>query len=61
MQSATMSWKLEGASSSEAGWLSLARSGLETDPVRMADYVDQALSTARDFGDAELRLARRWR
>jgi hypothetical protein len=47
---------LDGASSSESGWLSLARSGLETDPVRMADYADAALFTAREFGDAELEI-----
>ncbi len=47
---------LDGASSSGSGWLSLARSGLETDPVRMADYADEALLTARKFGDAELEI-----
>jgi len=47
---------LDGASSSGSGWLALARSGLETDPVRMADYADEALSTARVFGDAELEI-----
>ena len=47
---------LEGQSSSEMGWLALARSGLETDPVRMAVHADEALSVAREFGDAELEI-----
>jgi DNA-binding NarL/FixJ family response regulator len=47
---------LDGASSSILGWLDLARSGLETDPVRMADYANDALSAARVFSDAELEI-----
>lgn len=47
---------LEGTSSSELGWLALARSGLESDPVRMAVHADEALSVAREFRDAELEI-----
>ena len=47
---------LEGQSASGVGWLALARSGLETDPVRMAVHADQALRVARKFGDAELEI-----
>jgi DNA-binding CsgD family transcriptional regulator len=47
---------LDGSLSSESGWLSLARGGLETDPVRMADRADEALAAAREFGDAELEI-----
>jgi DNA-binding CsgD family transcriptional regulator len=47
---------LDGSLSSESGWLSLARAGLETDPVRMADRADEALAAAREFGDAELEI-----
>jgi DNA-binding CsgD family transcriptional regulator len=47
---------LEGRSSSELGWLALARSGLESDPVRMAVHAEKALSLAREFGDAELEI-----
>jgi DNA-binding NarL/FixJ family response regulator len=47
---------LDGASSSASGWLSLARSGLETDPVRMADLAMEALTIARELGDAELEI-----
>jgi DNA-binding CsgD family transcriptional regulator len=47
---------LEGRSSAELGWLALARSGLETDPVRMAVNAEKALSLARKFGDTELEI-----
>ena len=47
---------LDGTSSPGSGWLSLARGGLETDPVRMADHAEMALSAAREFGDAELEI-----
>ena len=47
---------LDGSLSSESGWLSLARAGLETDPVRMADRADEALAAARESGDAELEI-----
>ena len=47
---------LEGTSSSERGWLALARSGLESDPVRMAVHADEALRVARELSDAELEI-----
>jgi DNA-binding NarL/FixJ family response regulator len=47
---------LDGRSSSELGWLALARSGLESDPVRMAVHAEKALSLAKEFGDAELEI-----
>ncbi|MGH8913555.1 MAG: LuxR C-terminal-related transcriptional regulator [Acidimicrobiia bacterium] len=47
---------LEGTSSSEQGWLALARSGLESDPVRMAVHADEALRVVREHSDAELEI-----
>jgi DNA-binding CsgD family transcriptional regulator len=38
------------------GWLALARSGVETDPVRMADLGDSARQSAVHHGDADLEV-----
>ncbi|WP_438853943.1 LuxR C-terminal-related transcriptional regulator [Agromyces sp. M3QZ16-3] len=45
-----------GADASAEGRLALARSMLETDPVRVADLADAALVSARDRGDVALEI-----
>ncbi len=47
---------LEGTRSSALGWLALARSGLETDPVRMAARAEEALAASLEFADEELEI-----
>lgn len=48
---------LSGAPPSRAhGWLALARSGRETDPVRMAARAEEAIELGRRFKDADLEI-----
>jgi DNA-binding NarL/FixJ family response regulator len=49
--------RLAGEPDSDAsGWLALARSTLEVDPVRMAFHAGEALIAARDHEDSELEI-----
>jgi DNA-binding NarL/FixJ family response regulator len=45
-----------GTESIGAGWLALARSRRETDPVRIATFADEALAAARRHDDAALEI-----
>ncbi|MFC9918218.1 LuxR C-terminal-related transcriptional regulator [Agromyces binzhouensis] len=45
-----------GGDPTARGWFALARSTLETDPVRIAASAEEALAVARDTGDAALEI-----
>jgi DNA-binding NarL/FixJ family response regulator len=47
---------LEDGDSPVTGWVLLARSGLQTDPAKMAGLADDALAAGRSAGDAELEI-----
>ncbi len=47
---------VEETGSVGAGWLALARSVRETDPLRIVDFADEALASARANGDPALEI-----